>query len=327
MWDKIDSRVKNYSTSYNWKASCLPGGNTRVGSDWKPANAVRGYPGSMTVDYGLYWSVNTATIRQASMVDLCTITDYTTKLGVLSHDQFTDEDGNTSFEPHPIDPSYPSFVIGSAKITPLSQAAAFAAFANKGEYCEPRAITSVTDARGTDYKVKPETCNQVIDEQNLADLNGTLQKIAGQRVSKGRVAGPVAGKTGTNNGASSTWFVGYTTGMSTAAWVGRVDKQNVKVLNTTVMGKAYRWVDSATFAAPLWTNYMSKVAGDYEHESFGKARTAPKPKPKPKSEESEDSDDSSESSESSKPKEKKKEKNSDRPKADNQGSPSDEDED
>ena len=341
MWDKIDSRVKNYSTSYKWKASCLPGGNTRVGEDWRPANAVRGYPGSMTVDYGLYWSVNTATIRQASMVDLCTITDYTTKLGVLSHDQFTDADGNKSFEPHPIDPSFPSFVIGSAKITPLSQAAAFAAFANKGEFCEPRALTSVTDAKGTEYKVKAETCNQVIDPQIVADMNGTLQKIAGQRVSKGRVPGPVAGKTGTNNGASSTWFVGYTSGMSTAAWVGRVDEQNKKVLGTTVMGKSYRWVDSATFAAPMWVNYMSKVAGDYEHESFGKARVAPKPKPKPEEndDEKEESSDSSESSKpensddndsegSERPRPNRNDGNgSDRPQPDRQGSPQDDNDD
>ena len=335
MWDKIDSSVRSYSTSYNWKASCLPGGSTRVGSDWKPGNAVRGYPNSMTVDYGLYWSVNSATIRQASQVDLCTITDYTTKLGVLDHDQYTNEDGEKSWEPHPISPANPSFVIGSAKITPLSQAAAFAAFANRGEYCEPRALTSVTDSQGTEYKVKGETCSQVIDEQIVADLNGTLQKIASQRVSKGRVPGPVAGKTGTNNGASSTWFVGYTSGMSTAAWVGRVDEQNKKVLGTTVMGRSYRWVDSATFAAPLWTNYMSQVAGNYEHESFGKARSAPKPKPSPKPEDSDDSEDSEDSSESSKPKESSEPKesdsgnngNSDRPKPDRQGSPSGDDDD
>ncbi|WP_421014104.1 penicillin-binding transpeptidase domain-containing protein, partial [Glutamicibacter creatinolyticus] len=81
----------------------------------------------------------------------------------------------------------------------MSQAAAFAAFANKGEYCEPRALTSVVDSEGNKYNVPKQDCKQVVDEQYIADLNGTLQKIATKRVSKGRVSGPIAGKTGTNN--------------------------------------------------------------------------------------------------------------------------------
>ncbi|MCW4463995.1 penicillin-binding protein [Glutamicibacter sp. MNS18] len=333
MWDKVDTSLRAYSTSYNWKASCLPGGSTRVGSPWTPQNAVK-YPNSMTVADGLYWSVNSATIREASQVDLCTITDYLTKLGVLNHEPYKNEDGETVYEPRPISPQYPSFVIGgSGQITPLSQAAAFAAFANKGKYCEPRALTSVTDADGTEYKVKGESCEQVIDEQIVADMNGTLQKIATQRVSKGRVPGPIAGKTGTNNKATSTWFVGYTTGMSTAAWVGRHKDQGLDVRNTTVNGQRYGWVDSATFAAPLWTNYMSQVAGNYERESFGNARSAPKPKPSPKPQESDDSDDSSPSSSpsaSANPQESDNDSggnSSERPEADQQGSPSDEDED
>ena len=86
----------------------------------------------------------------------------------------------------PISATHPSFVIGTPKITPLAQAAAFAAFANKGEYCEPRAIMSITDKDGTDYKVKKETCSQEIDPTYVADLNGTLKSIATDRVSKGQ---------------------------------------------------------------------------------------------------------------------------------------------
>lgn len=302
MYDKINAKRQTFMPGDKWQASCLPGGTTTVGEKWTPKNASYGFYKNMTVDYGLYWSVNAATVQEARQVDLCTITDYTTKLGVLN------QNGGENGAPAPISPKNPSFVIGSVSITPLSQAAAFAAFANKGEYCEPRALTSVVDGEGNKYNVPQPDCKQVIDEQNVADLNGTLQKIATKRVSKGQVSGPIAGKTGTNNWSTSTWFVGYSTGISTAAWVGRVDAQAAEKKNTlqnkVVNGRRYgSIVDSSTFASPLWVDFMEEAVHEFDQGSFGSARSAPKPKPQPKedsdSSDSSDSNDSSHSSDSS----------------------------
>ncbi len=289
MYDKINAKRQSYPGDYKWKASCLPGGSTQTYTKWDVGNASRGFARTMTVDYGLMWSVNSATVAEAAKVDLCTITDYTTKLGLLDQDA---DKGN----PGPISPAAPSFVIGSQNITPLAQAAAFATFANKGEYCRPRAITSVVDKDGTKYKIPKEECSQEIDPQHVADLNGTLKKIATQRVSKGRVAGPIAGKTGTNNWSSSTWFVGYTTGISTASWVGRLDGKAGEEKNTLQNAmindkRAGSVVDSSTYAAPLWVDFMSKAVQQYERNSFGSVSKAPKPKPKPKEEDSSDSSD------------------------------------
>jgi len=289
MYDRINAKRPSFSPTYRWKASCMPGGTTVTGGSeaWAPKNASRGFYRTMSVDYGLYWSINSATIAEAAQVDLCTISDYITKLGVLDQDA---DNGN----PGPISPKAPSFIIGSANITPLAQASAFAAFANKGEYCEPRALTSVVDGQGNKYNVKQKTCRQAVDEQYVADLNGTLQKIASQRVSKGRVEGPIAGKTGTNNYATSTWFVGYTTGMSTAAWVGRLDGKAATEENSLHGAlinnqQAPAMVDSSTYAAPLWVDFMEEAVHEYSRGSLGSARSAPEPKSTP-SEDSSDSD-------------------------------------
>lgn len=305
MYDKINAKRPYYSPTSKWRASCLPGGTTVTGGSepWSPANASRGFYRTMTVDYGLMWSINSATVAEAAKVDLCTITDYTTKLGVL------DQDAGENGGPGPISPKNPSFIIGSANITPMSQAAAFAAFANKGEYCEPRALTSVVDSEGNKYNVPKQDCKQVVDEQYIADLNGTLQKIATKRVSKGRVSGPIAGKTGTNNYASSTWFVGYSTGISTAAWVGRLNGKAGEPQNSLHGAlindvRAPKMVDSSTYAAPLWVDFMEEAVHEFDQGSFGSARSAPKPKPQPKedsdSSDSSDSNDSSDSSDSNK---------------------------
>ncbi|WP_345600425.1 penicillin-binding transpeptidase domain-containing protein, partial [Thermocatellispora tengchongensis] len=150
-----------------------------------------------------YWSINTATAAQASQLDLCDIADATERLHLV--------DGVTG---EPQNPANPSFSLGTTNVTPLAQASAFAALANEDEYCAPRALLSVKDAAGNKYKVPGEDCEDALEPDVVANLNGTLSKIAGQRIAKGTINVPIAGKTGTNNGASSTWFVGYTTGVA-----------------------------------------------------------------------------------------------------------------
>lgn len=276
---------KNYPASFRWKASCLPAGYTTVvgedGKGWSPANAVDSWASSGTVDYGLFNSINSFTVSEASRLDLCDISANTEKLGLVDYENYTDlATGKKTTTAQPISPANPSFVIGSAQITPLAQATAFATFANNGEYCENRALTSVTDASGNEYKVKPVTCSQELSPKVVSDLNGTLKKIASQKVAKGAINYQIAGKTGTNNGATSTWFVGYTSGMSSAAWVGRWDKQRfLATKNQEIAGVSRSWVDSGTWASPLWVNYMKEVGDLYSTDSLGKASFSPQSTP------------------------------------------------
>ncbi len=258
MWDKVNAARESYGPEFHWKASCMPKGYVSLDPPGYPVgNFSRGYKKRMTVEYGLYWSINTATVNEASQLDLCKIADVTERVGLLN--------ASTG---KPLTGSNPSFVIGSDPITPLAQATAFATFANKGEYCKNRALTSVTDASGNSYKVPGESCEQVIDEQVIANLNGTLKRIAGKRVAKGSISQPIAGKTGTNNSASSTWFVGYSTGMATAAWTGRFDG-NAEIAGVLINGKRYANPDSSTLAAPLWLDYTKDVIDYYPAEGFG----------------------------------------------------------
>lgn len=306
MYDKVNASTDSYPASFKWKASCLPRGYAVAQGGWKVNNASAGFKRTMTADIGLYWSINTATVKEASMLDLCDISQAASRLGLMDQGNYTDlKTGEKTTVPQPINPANPSFILGSAEITPLAQASAFSTWANKGVRCEPRALTSVTDASGNKYKVPPVTCEQVMSSQVAADMNGTMKKIATNRVSKGRVSGPIAGKTGTNNYASSTWFVGYSTGISTAAWVGRLEGKSGEEKNqmhgaTINDVRAPSMVDSSTYAAPLWVDFMEEAVTDFERNSFGAAKSAPKPAPKKETKKNDDDDKDSESSKPSK---------------------------
>ncbi|MBW3653301.1 MAG: alkaline phosphatase D family protein, partial [Actinobacteria bacterium] len=61
-----------------------------------------------------------------------------------------------------------SFVLGSNEVSPLSMAAAYAAFAAHGLYCPPRPVTEILDSAGRPIEVKTPSCSQVL-EPAIAD--------------------------------------------------------------------------------------------------------------------------------------------------------------
>lgn len=276
MWDEIDASRDFYPNDYKWQATCLPRGYTHSidasKGGWKVNNASDGFKRKMSVEYGLYWSINTATVKEASEIDLCKIQDIAARLKLMTPTYKNPSSGEDIPRA-----ANPPFVLGTENVTPMATAAAFSSFANKGTRCEPRALESVTDLKGNTYKVPDVNCEKVLDESVVRNLNGTLSKIAGQRVARNTMDGtPIAGKTGTSNGAASTWFSGYTTGIATVAWVGRNDS-NKPIFGMKINGKTYDYADSATFASPLWLAYMKNVAHYYPAESFGTPDAAPGP--------------------------------------------------
>lgn len=175
--------------------------------------------------------------------------------------------GNQADNGKEISPADPSFVLGSEEVSPLTQASAFAALANDGEYCAPRALEEVTDAQGKEYDIPEANCEQAIDSDVVAELNETLIPIAEERTAEGDPEFPMAGKTGTDNFESSTWFNGYTTGLSTSAWAGRyTDLESLR--GSTIGGEYYENLWGSELAGPMWLNYMNEVAPDYSTDEF-----------------------------------------------------------
>ncbi|WP_201931843.1 transglycosylase domain-containing protein [Nocardioides donggukensis] len=119
--------------------------------------------------------------------------------------------------------------LGSATVSPINMANAYATIANGGEAAEVYLIDRVVDRSGEErYRHKVST-ERVLDKDIAADVSYALQQVVdaeGGSGAKAQALGrPAAGKTGTATNAddqvSSAWFVGYTPQMATAVMYSR----------------------------------------------------------------------------------------------------------
>ena len=214
---------------------------------WNPGNADGGR-GFMTVLDATRNSVNNAYLDIGTEVDLCSVMEGAADIGVHRAGGQAGEGNFTAV---------PANVLGSDSVAPLTMAAAFAAFAANGVFCEPIAITSVVDSDGSELPVPDAGCHQAISPEIAAGLNYALSQVwSGTASSVGGLPGrTAAGKTGTTSENEYTWFVGYTPQLSTAVWVGFPDAM-VPVQNLTINGTFRRRVYGSTIALPTWKRFM-----------------------------------------------------------------------
>ncbi|MCS5735531.1 transglycosylase domain-containing protein [Herbiconiux daphne] len=229
--------------------SCT-GGN---GGTYSVKNDGGANPGNVTVMQATAQSVNLAFLRMAQKLDQCEIRKTAEAFGVHR------ADGGPLGE-------NPADVLGTNEIAPLTMAAAFAAVANQGTYCSPIAIEKILDNQGNELPVPQSTCSQAVDPTIAAAMTTALQGV----LAGGGTAGasnpndgiPHFGKTGTTDSEKDTWFVGASTKLATAVWVGNV-VGTVSIRNTSIAGNS-----GGNVRHYVWKQYMTDADGKYGGDAF-----------------------------------------------------------
>lgn len=184
-------------------------------------------------------SVNSIFIQMAKAVDQCDIKKIAESLGV--------HNGNSEQEMI----TRPSCAIGGCEnaVAPLQQAAAYAAIANQGVFCEPRMVDKViVVATGEVRDGEPVTCGQSLVSPGVAN---TAAYAMAASVNGGTASAsnphdgtPYIGKTGTTDHSIHTWMVGTSTQVATAVWVGNVQGdqalRNIRVNGQTASGLRHK---------------------------------------------------------------------------------------
>ncbi|MDQ0755191.1 transglycosylase domain-containing protein [Arthrobacter sp. B3I4] len=278
----VNGAVRKYPLDFKWRNSCgvTTGAYNTAEKDLGAAedlqNAEEGWYRPLTVLEGLYNSINTVTFASAAQLDFCGIQKIVDAVGLHSGLPSTDKDGKI-LEPNPkINMFTTANLLGSTQTSPLTMASAFATFANDGKYCEPIAITSVTDQTGAQLPAQATNCRDALKPEVARGVNYALQEVLNKgsgaliqpRIST-RTDFPIAAKTGTSNNNGSTWVVGHTTGLATASWFGdALGSQQRPGQNITVNGQFYKGIDGYMIAGPQWSKFMSQVAPGYGTDPF-----------------------------------------------------------
>lgn len=147
----------------------------------------------------------------------------------------------------------PSLALGAYEVIPIELCNAYATFAKGGEFELPKLVTRIVAPGGRVLPLPvPPPARRVLSEEeaylSTSLLRGVVERGTAQRARN--LGRPLAGKTGTTNQAKDTWFVGYSTDIAAAVWVGYDDALPLG------WGEA-----GASTALPAWMSFM-KVASD-----------------------------------------------------------------
>ncbi|CAM5537411.1 hypothetical protein [Streptomyces avidinii] len=77
-----------------------------------------------------------------------------------------------------------------------------------------------------------------------------------------------AGKTGTTDSRYNAWFVGYTSNMSGAVWVGSGGAKKITMENIVIGGKPYDKVFGGGLPGPIWKDAVSGALSGRESSNF-----------------------------------------------------------
>jgi membrane peptidoglycan carboxypeptidase len=263
----LDGTKKTYRQFDEWKASCAQGGKFLIQEEdgYTPQNYGDINYRFTTVLDGLAQSLNTMTMASARQLDLCRIRDIAYSLGVHQAKSSEGEEAKFGFQPS-------ALIGGGGEAAPMSMAKAYSGFANEGVVCDPRALTEVTAVDGTSYPVPAVSCERKISQDVARGVNYATQRVmtngSGQLLEYGDI--PMAGKTGTNDARSQTWFMGYNSGMVTASWVGnwQGEGDTSSLGGLQIGGQVYPEIDGSLIAGPSWARFMQQIPGLYVGAPF-----------------------------------------------------------
>jgi len=224
-------------------------------STWRPENYSGQFFGPTRLREALYRSRNLVSIRVLRAIGAEYAASYAENFGFAAQDL----------------PKNLTLALGTATVTPLQMARAYAVLANGGYLIEPYFISTIRNAAGeiismAQSPVVCEKCPAELDEistgsprqVNLAPrklspenvwlmtsmMRDVIQRGTGQ---KARVLGraDLAGKTGTTNEQMDGWFSGFNHALVATAWVG-FDK----------LEPLGRGETGGRSALPMWIDYM-----------------------------------------------------------------------
>ncbi len=234
---------------------------------WKPENYGKKFYGLSTLRIGLEKSRNLMTVRIAKDLGINKIINFSKTLGIYDNpDELL------------------SISLGSAETTLLKLTSAYSVFVNGGKLVKPILIDRIQDSEGKtifnnekrkcincekisylgkDYPSIQDNYKQIFSPQTsyqmTSILEGVVQRGTGKKLRDLNLN--IAGKTGTTNKNTDTWFVGFTSNFLVGVYVG--------LDNPTPLG---RYETGSKTALPIFKDFIKKTVKKSEARPFKAAK-------------------------------------------------------
>ncbi len=178
---------------------------------WSPRNSSGRFAGQMDLRSAFAYSVNTVAAKLGQQVGFGAVADMARRFGITT----------------PIG-TRPAMVLGTSEVRVLDMARAMASVANKGVAVTPYGITRVTTNGQVIYNHEVDTSRVLVAPFVAAQMTDLLQSAVATGTGRAAQIGrPVAGKTGTTTSNKDGYFFGFSSGITTAVWMGRDDAKPV----------------------------------------------------------------------------------------------------
>ncbi len=230
---------------------------------WKPENYGKKFYGPSTLRTGLEKSRNLMTVRIAQNLGLEKIINFSKDLKIYENpDELL------------------SISLGSAETTLLNLTSAYSTFINAGKLVEPILIDRIQDSEGNtiynndirrcidcdkisylsnDYPKIKSNYKQIFSTatayQMTSILEGVVQRGTGKKLKDLKLN--IAGKTGTTNKNTDTWFIGFTSNLLVGVYVGSD--------NPTPLGK---FETGSKTALPIFKDFIKQAVKKSDARPF-----------------------------------------------------------
>ena len=210
---------------------------------WMPKNYDGSTGGLTTLREGLQRSLNLISVRLVQeLVPAVEVKKTAQRMGITTNIRAVD-----------------AISLGTSEVYPIEIVSAYGTFANKGVYSRPLGILRIEDRFGNIIEEYEPDKEEVLSEETAYLMTNLMQTVLDQGTGgsarwKYHFYHPAAGKTGTTQGYSDAWFVGFTKNIVAGVWFG-VDDYSVS------LGEKQ---SGTTAALPAWANFMREA-----HKNLG----------------------------------------------------------
>ena len=210
---------------------------------WMPKNYDGSTGGLTTLREGLRRSLNLISVRLVQeLVPAVEVKKTAQRMGITTNIRAVD-----------------AISLGTSEVYPIEVVSAYGTFANKGVYSRPLGILRIEDRFGNIIEEYEPDQEEVLSEETAYLMTNLMQTVLDQGTGgsarwKYHFYHPAAGKTGTTQGYSDAWFVGFTKNIVAGVWFG-VDDYSVS------LGEKQ---SGTTAALPAWAIFMREA-----HKNLG----------------------------------------------------------